>query len=325
MVQTRCFTFSYKKGKIEPSLQKGKSGSWIDKHNPPQSKENNTMAKRPDGFYVREINPYQKLVPHIMPKRYDAMNMTTVDVPWSPVLRFLEEQRNSGNDSYTYMDVLVASLVRLFAMRPSLNRFVMNKKIYQHHDIAVAFVVKKQLNDESEDTTVKIHFKGNETIGEVHTLLNQTISDNTGDDVYNDADKLANFLSSAPHWLIALAVKFLGFLDRHNWLPASIIETSPFHNSMFLTFLKSINGDALYHHCYEFGTTGIFLGFGKDRDEMVVVQEEPRVERMMKVGVVVDERFCDGLYFVNSMRLWKKILMNPSSLLEPYPPTNVNE
>jgi hypothetical protein len=278
------------------------------------------MAKRPDGFYVREINPYQKLVPHIMPKRYDAMNMTTVDIPWAPVLQFMEEQRTHNNDPYTYMDVLVASLVRLFAMRPSLNRFVMNKKIYQHHDIAVAFVVKKKLNDESEDTTVKLHFKGNETISEVRTILNKAIRENTGDDVYNEADKLANFLSAAPHWLISLAVSFLGFLDRHNWLPASIIEISPFHNSMFLTFLKSINGDALYHHCYEFGTTGIFLGFGKDRDEMVVVREDPKAERMMKVGVVVDERFCDGLYFVNSMRLWKKILLNPASLLESYTP-----
>jgi hypothetical protein len=36
----------------------------------------------------------------------------------------------------------------------------------------------------------------------------------------------------------------------------------------------------------------------------------------MTLGVVTDERFCDGLYFGNSLRLLKRIYENPNVLKE---------
>lgn len=272
--------------------------------------------KRPDGVYIDNINPYTKIMPHIMPKRYDAMNWCKVEVSCDGLDKFLAEQ-NANGTRYTYYNVVVAALVRTLAMRPSLNRFVKNRRIYQHNDITASFAVKKILKDDSEDTTVKLHFKGDETIVDVKKMMDDIIAANTGTKVYNQVDKLAKTITNAPHFMIKFVVGLLNWLDNHNLLPASVIETSPFHNSFFITFMKSIHGDYLYHHCYDFGTTGIFIGMGREKQVPVVEDGEVKVGKVITLGVVCDERFCDGLYYVNSMRLLKDLIMHPDKLLEP--------
>lgn len=272
--------------------------------------------KRPDGVYIDNINPYTKIMPHIMPKRYDAMNWCKVEVSCNGLDKFLAEQ-NANGTRYTYYNVVVAALVRTLAMRPSLNRFVKNRRIYQHNDITASFAVKKILKDDSEDTTVKLHFKGDETIADVKKMMDDIIAANTGTKVYNQVDKLAKTITNAPHFMIKFVVGLLNWLDNHNLLPASVIETSPFHNSFFITFMKSIHGDYLYHHCYDFGTTGIFIGMGREKQVPVVEDGEVKVGKVITLGVVCDERFCDGLYYVNSMRLLKDLIMHPDKLLEP--------
>lgn len=272
--------------------------------------------KRPDGVYIDNINPYTKIMPHIMPKRYDAMNWCKVEVSCDGLDKFLAEQ-NANGTRYTYYNVVVAALVRTLAMRPSLNRFVKNRRIYQHNDITASFAVKKILKDDSEDTTVKLHFKGDETIADVKKMMDDIIAANTGTKVYNQVDKLAKTITNAPHFMIKFVVGLLNWLDNHNLLPASVIETSPFHNSFFITFMKSIHGDYLYHHCYDFGTTGIFIGMGREKQVPVVEDGEVKVGKVITLGVVCDERFCDGLYYVNSMRLLKDLIMHPDKLLEP--------
>ena len=272
--------------------------------------------KRPDGVYIDNINPYTKIMPHIMPKRYDAMNWCKVEVSCDGLDKFLAEQ-NANGTHFTHYNVVVAALVRTLAMRPSLNRFVKNRRIYQHNDITASFAVKKILKDDSEDTTVKLHFKGDETIVDVKKMMDDIIAANTGTKVYNQVDKLAKTITNAPHFMIKFVVGLLNWLDNHNLLPASVIETSPFHNSFFITFMKSIHGDYLYHHCYDFGTTGIFIGMGREKQVPVVEDGEVKVGKVITLGVVCDERFCDGLYYVNSMRLLKDLIMHPDKLLEP--------
>ena len=288
------------------------------------------MKKRHDGTYIKNINPYQKLMPHLMPDRHDSMNSVMVDIrcvhairfaAWETIRcenmdRFIEEMGKKG-EKLSYIDVMMAAFVRLFARRPALNRFVMNKKIYQHNDITVSFVIKKKMVDNSEDTTVKLHFSGEEDVFAVRDKIKEVIDKNRGD-IVNSVDKTASVLTNAPHWLISLMVGLLRGLDRRNALPKKIVEVSPFHNSFFITFMKSIKGDAIFHHCYNFGTTGIFIALGKEKLAPVVEEGELRIGKVMQLGVVMDERFCDGLYFVNSFRLLKIILNNPRVLLNKY-------
>ncbi len=273
--------------------------------------------RRSDGYYIKNLNPYQKLMPHLMTERSDAMNMCNIQIKCEHIEAFIKEQAELGNN-YSYLHVVIASIVRLFARRPCLNRFVINSRIYQHYDITVAMAVKKKLRDDVEDTTIKFHFTGEENIDDIKKIIDDTISANTGVEVFNRVDKTAKVLSVLPNGLLKVAVGALKLLDKHNMMPASLIETIPFHNSVFVTFLKSIKGDALWHHCYNFGTTGIFFGVGKEKDMPVVECGKVTTARIMEIGCVTDERFCDGLYFVNSLRLWKTLVRRPAMLLERY-------
>ena len=60
-----------------------------------------------------------------------------------------------------------------------------------------------------------------------------------------------------------------------------------------------------------------FYQHGKRKMQAVVDKEGNIVpKKVMTLGVVTDERFCDGLYFGNSLRLLKRIYENPNVLKE---------
>ena len=53
---------------------------------------------------------------------------------------------------------------------------------------------------------------------------------------------------------------------------------------------------------------------GKEKVIPVIKKDQIVHEKHMGWGVVSDERFCDGLYFANSLRQLRKIVRNPASL-----------
>lgn len=218
-----------------------------------------------------------------------------------------------------YMHILIAATVRLIALRPQLNRFIMNGRIYARPKIWVSFVVHPTLEDGSVGTTVKLCFEGTETILEIAEKINEVIRKETTERKgENGTDKLARVLTFVPGPVIRFAVNFLMFLDRHNLLPKFVLDLSPFHTSFFLTNLKSLGISHIFHHVYEFGTTGLFLAMGKEKVVPAVNNKGEMIrEKRMGFGMVSDERFCDGLYFALSLRQLRKFMQNPAVLETP--------
>ena len=98
----------------------------------------------------------------------------------------------------------------------------------------------------------------------------------------------------------------------------SLINASPFHTSCYVTYLKSIKCDAIIHHIYNFGTTGLFVAIGKEKHVPVADFEELKVGKVMNLGINMDERFCDGFYFAKSLRMWNDMFHNLEALEKPY-------
>ncbi len=73
----------------------------------------------------------------------------------------------------------------------------------------------------------------------------------------------------------------------------------------------------IYHHVYEFGTTGLFIAIGKEKRIPVSQGSHIAVRKCMGFGLVTDERFCDGLYFARSLKMLKKFLRSPELLETP--------
>ena len=272
---------------------------------------------RSDGKRIKSLPPIQKIMPHIMKARHDSQNLFKYPCRCEPLDTFIKEQRENGI-SYKYMHLVIASLVRVIALRPETNRFVVNGRIFRREKIMVSFVVKKRLKDDAEETTVKLEFKGTENIEDIKKAMDEAIAKNNYVEAKNNTDKLAKVLTSTPNFLIKFLVGFVKFLDKHGCLPKKVIEASPFHTSVFVTNLKSIKIDYIYHHLYDFGTTSLFVSMGKEQLTPVVSMDGKQLEigKVMHLGIVTDERFCDGFYFANTLRLWKRIMENPNVLLE---------
>ncbi len=276
------------------------------------------FGKRKDGRVVNNIEPFQKIVPYIMRTRTDSMNMFEELIPCEELDSYINEKKSEGL-TVNYMHILIAAFVRTVALRPQLNRFVVRGKVFTRPKIWVSFVVHPTLKDESAGTTVKLEFEGTETIYDVIAKIDEAVKrEQDKSKNKNETDKLAANIMSLPSWLIRSVVNFLIFLDRHNALPQAVINASPFHTTFFITNMKSLGINPIYHHVYEFGTTGLFLAMGKEKKMPVVNDnDEIVVGKRMGINVVTDERFCDGLYFARSFRLVRKILANPSILENP--------
>ena len=274
------------------------------------------MAKRRDGRLLKTIRPFTLLIPYIMTKRGEAQVFARQEIITDPIDAYLRQKREE-NVKLSYLHLFIALYVRVIAQRPRLNRFIINNRLYARKGIHISLAVKPSLHDEAEETTVKFSFTGKESLFEIVDQINETLG-NLHDTAAqeSDLDLVIDKIMRMPGPFRKLLVEFLKFLDRHNLMPADIVDASPFHASLFFSYLKSIKTDYVYHHLYDFGTTGLFVALGSVREKPVAVDGQVMVKKCCTVGYTVDERICDGLYLSNSFKLVKQYLEEPHLLEE---------
>lgn len=275
------------------------------------------FGKRPDGRRIKNVDPMQLITGFLMKKRYDSMNMYEDTFNCEAWDQYIKEKGEQGI-KLGYMHIFIAGIVRMLAKWPRLNRFVMNGKLYARPKIWVSFTIHPELHIDSPDTTIKLCFEGTETILEIAETINEAIRKETvlrAEE--NDTDKLARVLTSLPSWILNIVSAVLMWMDRHNMMPKSIIEFSPFHTSFYITNLKSLGINHVFHHTTEFGTNGLFFAMGKEKQVPVVERGEVVIQKHMGFSLVSDERFCDGLYYAMALREFRKIMKNPGVLETP--------
>lgn len=270
---------------------------------------------RSDGRKLKTIGPFFRVIPHVMKKRSDSHVYYSQDIPLSPLDEYISKKEKEGI-KISYMNIIYAALVRLLAEKPALNRFVMNGRTYSRNKIYISLAIKKEMTDEREETTIKIPFTGSENIFEVKERLDGTIAKNKDIAAQNSTDKLARFLWLVPNWLIKFIVNTLIFLDKHGMMPKAIINASPFHTSAFLTNVGSLGIDAIYHHIYDFGTTGVFLAMGKKKKSYIFEDDAILEEKTISLAWVADERICDGFYYATALKSFNRYMKKPELLEE---------
>ncbi len=265
---------------------------------------------RADGRRVRTVQPMYQVAAHIMAERSDSMNMTEVDIPLEPIQKYLNEQRREGK-TYTHLGVFIAAFIRTICEYPFLNRFIVNKTIYARNEIAIGMVVLKP--GEHEGTMNKMHFERTNMLSEVQAIIDRYINDNREAGDTNSTDDMIRKLLAVPG-LCRLGVNVFKWLDKHGLLPKSIIDASPFHCTATVTNLASIRTNHIYHHVYNFGTTTLIMAMGNAREVPTRKHGEIEFVRCMPVGVVMDERICNGSQYAMAFRRFSYYLKNPALL-----------
>ncbi len=266
---------------------------------------------RADGKRIKNADPMYTVAAYIMDKRVDAMNMITIDIPVDPIKEYINEKRKDGIN-ISHMAVVLAAYVRTLSEFPELNRFVVSKKIYQRNEIAVGMVVLKS-GQIDHGTMSKMYFKEDNTIFDVNNIINDYVNENRESPDNNGTEKMIKFLLSIPG-ILPVGIALFKFLDKHGLLPKSIIDVSPFHMSLGITNLASIRTNHIYHHCYEFGTTGVFMAMGNTREVPKRKGNDIVFEKCMPIGVTMDERIASGSYFAIAFRKMRHYLRNPRLL-----------
>lgn len=274
---------------------------------------------RADGIRIKAADPMYHLIPYFLTKRYDAMNMVTLDIPEAPLREYMNKKRKEGR-RMSHMALLICAYLRAMEEYPAVNRFIAaDKKAYQHNDITVSMVVLRP-GSGGGDTMSKIYLEPGDTIFEVQEKIENYVDTNREAANENSLDKIMSVITRMG-WLMGLATALLRFMDRFGLLPKSIIQASPFHASLLVSNLASIRCNHIYHHVYEFGTTSIAITMGNLR-EVPKRTKDGGIDlvRCIPLGVVMDERIASGHYLNLAFACMKRYLSNPELMEEKITP-----
>lgn len=253
-----------------------------------------------------------KMAPYVADRRTDAQVFGKETIFTDRIDSFLAETRSDGRH-VGYTAVLIAGLVRTIAERPQLNRFVVNGQLYARHGIHISMIVKRSRDEDAEETSTKLSFTGTENIFDVAQAVDRAVAGISGGDT-DEAASTAERIMAWPGPTKKSLVGLLKVLDRYNVLPRPLVDVSPFHASAFISQLKSIRSDYVYHHLWNVGTAGIFVALGEAKNVVVPQDGAVVVRRACEIGFTVDERMCDGFYLSRSLEMLKGYLENPRLL-----------
>lgn len=292
-------------------------------------RKNKIRGDRKDGWILKDISSFTKLIPHLMASRNSSAIYFKEKMDVTSFVRYVQEKNldlssnpletpNGTVQKLSYFNVFIAALVRLFTVKPHMNRFISSRKYYQRKKIEVAFVAKKEFSEEGEETIIKKSFKRDETLWSIVSKLNREIKTvKTGQT--DDATDTLNLFARFPGLVIRLGIKFLDLLNYIGRYPEDLYRDDPMHSSIFITNLGSIGiREVPYHHLFDRGTNSVFICLGEIYKDTVYNQETGKYDEryLVEVSTTIDERISDGFYFFNAINKFKEILNNPEELEE---------
>ena len=273
---------------------------------------------RADGKRAKGLTAIEMAIPHVMRRRVDAQNYVTEYADEEIIRTYIRSVRRDKGIRVSRMAVIVAAYFAAARKHPYVNRFVINSRIYDRNHFCVSFVMLKVREDGTPDeTTVKIFLTEDDDVFSINDKINAVIEKNSVPDHNNNTDKFARMMFMLPLFpdiVMALA----RFLDRCGLLPRFIIDLSPFHTSMFITNLASINAPSIYHHVYEFGTTSVFVSVGKSAPNFLSGELN---KKLIPLKVVMDERICTGHDYTMFNKTFQHFMKNPQLLDKNYTET----
>ena len=282
------------------------------------------IGDRYDGRRLRTLNAFYQIIPYIMRTRVDSQDYYEDRFEITPAERWLRSLRDRGHTDIGFLHLFMAATVRTISQYPRLNRFVAGQRIYARNEILITLAIKKRLDEDGLETTVKIPFTAYDTIFDISEKVNKAVDSNKDTGTSNSTDNTARLFMIFPRWLIRFLMLVLRVLDYRGLLPKAVHKASPFHSSAFITDLGSLGIKPIYHHIYEFGTTSLFVAFGgKERENEISENGEIIKKKYIPVKVVNDERICDGHYYASAFKYMRSLFRDPE-LLE-HCPENVVE
>lgn len=274
-----------------------------------------------DGYLVKSLDPVVFLMPYIMPRRTDSEVFADLKFDLSKVEEFIRVQRKNGIPDLTLYHFVFAALARAAFEYPQINRFITKNRIYERDHVRVSMVIKKTFELEGKESSIFPVFEKSDTLKDmvekIQKLADEAMADRHGDS--NRFDNLTGILYSIPPFIVRGFIRLMFWMDRHGWLPKSLVNTQPFHSSFFVSNVGSIGLPVIYHHLYEFGTCSGFVTMGRKETVIRLNRDgEPEKKKVLPIKFVADARICDGYSYSCAFRAISKCFDNPEILLKSF-------
>lgn len=271
---------------------------------------------RKDGKLLRKIDSMHYIMPLIFPNRCDNEACMTIRVDLTKAEEYLAKKNYEGIPyKYNLFQLVVTTMLKTLHLRPQMNYFIVNGKMYERNEITAAFTVKKIFSDKGGEALARIKSKPTDTLDTIHDEIYRQVSFCRSDDKDASTDAMDTVQKIPGRRIIG---SFVRFLDRHGWMPKSMIATDPFYSSVLLTNLGSLKIDAGYHHLANWGTMSVFCAIGLIKKRPYYDDEGNITMRpSVNLCLTIDERIADGYYYSRSIKLMQHLLENPELLEKP--------
>jgi len=264
---------------------------------------------------TRVVLPYDfnAIFPYLMKGRNESAAYYPITVDAENLLAYIEAKKGTPQETTIFITTMLA-LIKVLRARPTLNRYIMGRRLYQRENVVLSFIAKKRYSDDGQETNVLVSIKptdDHDTIvaklkGEIHAARHGAEKAD---------DKIISLFLHLPRGLLRLAVKLLSLYDFFIDTPKFLRGIDPLRCSAYVANLGSVGINAPYHHLYEWGTCSIFFAIGKITPKVIVGEDgQPVVHRMLPIRVTLDERIADGYYDARSLDLFHEYLGNPELL-----------
>ena len=281
-------------------------------------KEKRRRGDRRDGRLLRELDSLHFITGIIYPNRCDNEAYISETVDLTALNAWLERRNETAGDfHYTLFHLIVTALAKTIILRPKMNRFIVNRNFYQRNEVSLSFVVKKQFSDQGAEALAVLKAQPEDTVETVHEYIRDQVMFCRSEQVDSSTESM-DFLNRLPRFISKTAVRFICWLDRHGWVPPSMVETDPYYTSCVISNLGSIQLKCGYHHLTNWGTCSLFCIIGEKKlrpfyDEAGNME----MRESLALGLTIDERLADGYYYSRSIQLLRHLLQNPELLERP--------
>ena len=281
-------------------------------------KEKRRRGDRRDGRLLRELDSLHFITGIIYPNRCDNEAYISETVDLTALNAWLERRNETAGDfHYTLFHLIVTALAKTIILRPKMNRFIVNRNFYQRNEVSLSFVVKKQFSDQGAEALAVLKAQPEDTVETVHEYIRDQVMFCRSEQVDSSTESM-DFLNRLPRFISKTAVRCICWLDRHGWVPPSMVETDPYYTSCVISNLGSIRLKCGYHHLTNWGTCSLFCIIGEKKlrpfyDEAGNME----MRESLALGLTIDERLADGYYYSRSIQLLRHLLQNPELLERP--------
>lgn len=276
------------------------------------------FGDRKDGKKVRKLDSMHVLLPDLKPNRCDSDVYINQKIDVTNLVKYIQKKNENSESHYTYFHAFAAAIAKTIYNRPLLNRFIKNHNYYDRNEVKLAFVAKVEFTDEAEEMLTLLNVKEEDNINTIrNTILEKISKIRERKDKKEDINGAMDIVASLPKFLRIFVVRIVKWLDKHGWLPKSLINDNIYYSSVIMSNLGSIKCGAIYHNLTDFGTNSILLTIGEIKKEKIINDNgEEELRSVCEFGINLDERIADGFYFAKSVRLFAHILNNPELLEE---------